>query len=103
MRDQRRSGRQNRRGAAVIRFQPDDRRTREILLEAQDVFHFRTAPGIDALIVVADAADIAVRLREQTEPEILHQIGVLVLVHQNVPPGLLVAGEHVRLLAQELG
>ena len=53
------------RGRAVVLFEPDDLRAGEILLEAQDVGDLGAAPGVDRLVVVADAAQVAARLGEQ--------------------------------------
>ena len=71
-------------GGAVIAFKPDHLGAGEILLEAQDVVHLGAAPAIDRLVVVAHAADVAGPLREQPQPEILRDVGVLILVHQHV-------------------
>ncbi len=101
MRDQPGGGGEDRRGRAVVGFQPDDAGALEVLLEAQDVFHLGAAPGIDRLVVVADAADVAVALGEQPQPEVLDQIGVLVLVHQDVAEAAVVIGQHIRLRAQD--
>ncbi len=68
MRDQARGGGEDRRGRAVIGFQPDDPGALEIFLEAQDVFDFGAAPGIDRLVVVADAADVLMTLGQQPQP-----------------------------------
>ena len=45
-------------GAAVVSFQADDLRAREVVLEAQDVVDLRPAPAVDRLVVIADAADV---------------------------------------------
>src|SRR5580698_5104321 len=45
-------------GRAVIALQPDHFGAGEIVLEAQDVVDLGTAPAIDRLVVVADAADV---------------------------------------------
>ena len=60
-------------GGAVVLLQPDDLGAGEVLLEAQDVADLGAAPAIDRLVVVADAADVAVRLRQQPQPEILRR------------------------------
>ena len=61
------------------------------MLEAQDVGDLGTTPRIDRLVVVADAADVLARLREQPQPEILRRIGVLIFVDQHVAETLLIA------------
>ena len=85
----------------VIPFEADDFRTWKIALEAQDVFHFRAAPGIDRLIVVAHDTDIAGAARQQLEPQILDDIGILVFVDQHVAEAFAIFGEDFRLRAQD--
>ena len=51
-------------GRTVVAFEADDAGAWELLLEAQDVANLGTAPGIDRLVVVSDAADIAMSLGE---------------------------------------
>ena len=89
--DQGGGGGENMRGGAVILLELDHRGVRKILLEAQDIGDFRAAPRIDRLVVVADAADILVALREQPQPEILRAVGVLIFVDQDIFEPLLVA------------
>ena len=73
---------------AVVALQPDDDGAGEILLEAQDVVDLGAAPAIDRLVVVADAAQVRLLagrcLGEQAQPEILRDVGVLVLVDEHV-------------------
>ena len=82
--DQARGGGEDVAGRAVIALQADDRRAGKIVLEAQDVVDLGAAPAVDRLVVVADAAEVLARLREQPQPEILRDVGVLVLVDQHV-------------------
>ena len=91
-------------GRAVVALEPDDLRAGKILLEAQDVVDLGAAPAIDRLVVVADAADVrrafagsaargacASRARQrqaacasEPQPQVLRDVGVLVLVDQDV-------------------
>ena len=103
MRDQARGGGEDRGGGAVVGLQPDDLRAGKILLEAQDVFHLGAAPGVDRLIVVSHAADIAMRLCKEPQPQVLDQVGVLVFVHQDVAEHAVVLREDLRLGAQQFG
>jgi hypothetical protein len=82
--DQVRSGRQNMWSRAVVALESHDGGAGEILLEAQDVADLGTAPAIDRLIVVADAAHILGALGEQPQPQVLRHVGVLVFVDQDV-------------------
>src|SRR3546814_12521352 len=52
--------------------------------EAQDVADLGATPAVDRLVVVADAAEVAVALRQEAQPEVLRDVGVLVLVDQDV-------------------
>ena len=88
-------------GRAVVALEADDRGTREILLEAQDVADLGPAPAVDRLVVVADAGDVLVAGGEQPQPEILGDVGVLVLVDQDRAEPLLVARQQLRLLRQQ--
>ena len=99
------------RGGAIVPLEADDPGAGEVLLEAQDVVDFRTAPAIDRLVVVADAADIdapsggaASRLRalgQKTQPHVLGRVGVLVLVDENVFELRVVVLQHVRMFPED--
>ena len=94
-RDQAGRRRQDLRGGPVILLQPDHIGARKILLEAQDVAHLGPAPAIDRLVVVAHAADVAMRLRQQPQPHVLRDVGVLILVHQDIAEPVLPLAQHV--------
>ena len=59
------------------------------------------APGIDRLIVVADAAQVAVRPGEQAQPQVLGDVGVLIFVDQDVAESMLVLFEHLGVALEE--
>ena len=86
---------------SIVSLEPDHLRAGKILLEAQDVFDVRAAPGVDRLIVVADTAQIAVGLSEQPEKQILDDVRVLILVDQDVAEAPAECGEHVGVFAQQ--
>jgi hypothetical protein len=88
-------------GGAVVALQPDHRGARKVVLEAQDVVDLRAAPAVDRLVVVADAAQVLALLGEKPEPQVLGDVGVLVLVHQHVAEAVLVLLQHVRVLAPQ--
>ena len=77
-------------GRAVVALQPDHRGVGEVALEAQDVLDLGAAPAVDRLVVVADAAQIAPLLRDQPQPEILDDVGVLIFVDQDVAETILI-------------
>ena len=86
------------RGRTVILLEPDDLRAREILLEAQDVGDLGAAPGIDRLVVVADAAKVAARLGEQFQPFVLALVGILIFVDEDVAEAVAIASSTSRCL-----
>ena len=88
-------------GRAVVALEPDHVGAREILLEAQDVADLGAAPAVDRLVVVADAGDVPVLLGEQAQPEVLGDVGVLVLVDQDRAKAPLVVGEDLGLLPEQ--
>ena len=101
VRDQARGGAQDVPGRAVVALQPDHPGAREVMLEAQDVADLGAAPAVDRLVVVADAGEVLVRLGEQAQPEILRDVGVLVLVDQEHAEAALIVGEDVGLGAEQ--
>lgn len=58
MRDEVAGRAENMLGGAVIAFELDDLGAGKILVEAQDIVHFRAAPAIDRLVVVTHTADV---------------------------------------------
>src|SRR5262249_32338172 len=97
-------------GGAVMALEANDGGAGEVVLEAQDVVDLGAAPAIDRLIVVADAADVfrpnlrrVIRrpLRQQSQPQILRDIGVLIFVDQAVSEAALILAQHVGLFAEQ--
>ena len=101
LRNQRRRGRQYLRGRPVILLEPDYRRAGKVLFEAQDVRDLGAAPRIDRLVVVADAADILARLRQQPQPEILAGVGILIFIDEDIFEALLIMFEHIAVIFQD--
>ncbi len=52
-------------GGAVVALQPNDLGAGKVVVEAQDVVDLGTAPAIDRLVVVTDAADVFGRGRRR--------------------------------------
>ncbi len=99
--DEPRGGRENVRGRAVVLFETDHLRAGKILLEAQDVAHLGAAPAVDRLVVIAHAADVAVLARQQPQPEILGDVGVLVLIDEDIAEPALVLRQHVLVRVED--
>ena len=76
-----RSRLQNVLGGAIVLLQANDARFGKVLLELQDVANVGAAPGVDALVFVADGADIVLAAGEHAHQFILRAVGVLVFVH----------------------
>ena len=77
--------RQNRLRGSIILLELDDFRPRIIFAEIQNVLHIRAAPRINALVSVADGANILRGPGNVFRHEILRVIRVLVLVDFNIP------------------
>ena len=90
------------RGGAIILLQLDDLGARKVLLELQDIGHFRAAPRVDRLVVVPHHADILAVLCEQAEPKVLDLVGVLIFVDQDVFEAVLVLLQHIRMLPEDV-
>ena len=99
--DEMRGGTEDMPGRAVVTLQPDHSRAGKILLEAQDVVDLRAAPAIDGLVVVTDAADVPPPLRDQPQPEILRDVGILILVYQHVAEAILILRGDFGVVAEE--
>ena len=98
VRDEVRRRGQDVRCRTVVTLQPHDGGVGEVLFEAQDVADLGAAPAVDRLVVVADAAHILGALRQQSQPEILGDVGVLVLVHQDVAEAPMIDRQDIRML-----
>ena len=89
-------------GGTVVLFELDLARAGEIGREVQDVSDVGAAPRVDALIIVADHADVLPELREILEQFELGGVGVLILVDQQVAVTVLIARQTLRLLLEYL-
>ena len=85
----------------VVLFQFEKLCAGKVLLEAQDILDLRAAERVDALRVVAHHADVAVQLAEPPDDDVLREVGVLVLVHENVAELVLVLREYLREVAHQ--
>ncbi len=88
-------------GGAIVLFQLDDAAPRVVPLEVQDVVEVGPPPTINRLIVVSHDAQIAVPATQEVDDLILRLVRILVLVHQNIPPEVLVVLQSVRVVAEE--
>ncbi len=70
-------------------------------LELQDVAEVGPAEAVHRLVRVADDAHVVVFLADEQHDLVLRDVGVLVLVDENVFEAVLVRGEHTRMLAEQ--
>ena len=77
-------------GGAVVLLQPDDAGPGEKLGKIEDVAHIGATEGIDGLGLVAHGHDVAgrhafaLRPGQQAHDAGLHQVGVLIFIHQDM-------------------
>ena len=73
---------QDRLGGAIVGFQGDHLGAAKGLFEGQDLGHVGSAPGVDALIVIAHHAEVPVFSSDRLHDFKLGTVRVLILVHQ---------------------
>ena len=71
-------------GAAVVLFQADGPAAFELLLKRENVLNGGAAEAVDALVVIADDAEIAVLSCQKRDQQILQMVRVLILIHHDV-------------------
>ena len=98
--DDRVGRRQDRACGTVVLFQFQHQRVGIILLKVQDVADIRAAPAVNALVGVADDAQVAPLPREQPREQVLRAVCVLVFVDHDVRELVLVLFAHLRKLPQ---
>ena len=76
---------------AVVLLQPHDARVGKILFELENVADVGAAPRVDALILIADSADVLVLAGQQLHQFVLRAVRVLVLVDEQIAIATLVA------------
>ena len=65
-----------------------------MLFEVEQVGDFGAAPAVDALVVIADDAEVSMLLREHIDQIELGGVGVLILVDHDVAIVLAAGVEH---------
>ncbi len=79
---------------AVVLLQANDAGLGKILLELEDVANVGAAPGVDALVLIANGADVVLAARQHSHQLILWAVRVLILVDQQVTKAAVVALAH---------
>ena len=86
---------------AVVLLETDRARALVFLFKIQNVGDVRAAEAVDALVVVADHADVAMAVRKQPHQLVLHPVRVLILVDEDVAEFALVVRSYIRLVLQQ--
>ncbi len=89
-------------GRAVVLLQLEDARGGKVALELQDVADVGPAPSVDRLILVADHADVVLAGGQRAQQQVLHPVGVLIFVHQQVVKPRAPSLQHVGMEMEEL-
>ena len=92
---------QNFRHTAVIGFYLESLCRRIAGSKAENIFHVRSAPGVDALGIVPHHHQLAVFPGQHVNEAALEVIGVLVLIHQNMLEAGTVQGTQVLLFLKK--
>ena len=79
----------------IILLQTNDHRIRVAGFKAQNIFNRRAAEAVNALVIVADHADVAVAVGKQRSKLILRVVGVLILVDHNIAKLPLIVFQHI--------
>ena len=87
--------------AAVVLLQLEEGVVGVVVPEVEDVLDAGPAERVDALAVVAHHGEVLVAGGHGAHDVVLGQVGVLVLVHQDVLEALLVLQHHVRMVAEQ--
>ena len=88
--------------AAVVVFQPDNLGFGKVMLEIQDVCHFRTTPAVNRLVIIANDQQVPMWPHECFNELELNPVGGLVLVDLDMVGQLLLAFEGRGLIGKEL-
>ena len=99
--DQLRGDREDRAGAAVILFEPYDLDVLKIFFEFKNVADIRPAPAVDRLVGIAGDRQVGKVARKSADDRVLHQVGVLVFVDENVPESGIEPGSNLFVVFQQ--
>ena len=89
-------------GGAVVLLQRDDLQSRIVLRQALEVVDGGATPAVDALVVVAHGGKRRVLAHQGLEQFVLHGVGVLVFIHQQVAEAVLPLAPGLGIGAQQL-
>ena len=85
----------------VVLLQLEDARARIVALEIEDVLDVGATETVDALRIVAHHADILVKSRQPLDNQILREVGILILVDEDILEPVLIFEQRLGRIAQE--
>ena len=89
-------------GGAVVLLQSDGLGAGIEFFKVENVLNGSATEAVDALVVIAHNADVALWPGEQADQTELRHAGILILIHQQVAVLVLVELPHVRVFSQQL-
>ena len=92
---------QNARAGAIILLKLNHFQIGVVLLQQTQVFHVRTTPSINALVIIPHGGELAIVADEQLHQCVLTLIGVLAFVYQQIAQTHLPFVAYVGILAQQ--
>ena len=76
-------------------------RARKVFLKTENIVDLGTPPSVDRLVIVTNTADVRTALRQQAEPKVLRNIGVLIFVHQDELETLMIFRQYVWVVLEQ--
>ena len=89
-------------GGTVVLLETNGAGAGVLLFKIEDVLNVGAAETVDALVIVAHHADVAIAPRQQGGQAILQMVGVLILVDQHVAETAAIVFPHFPILLQQM-
>ena len=86
---------------AVVLLQLIGLRCGVVVAERENILDLRTAERVDTLRIVTHDAHPTVQLREATDDDVLGEVGILILIHQDVVKQLLILAQHIGAVPEQ--
>ena len=86
---------------AVVLLELEDATARILVAELQDIVDVRPPERVDTLRIVAHDADTAARFAKFLDNQMLGEVCILILVHQDILEALAIFRQHVGMVAEE--
>ena len=86
---------------AVVALELEGAGVGEGLLEAEDIVQVRPTEGVDTLGIIADDEDSTLVLHQLARDHVLGEVGILILIDEEVIDTVLPELQHIGVLAEE--